>query len=156
MADSTTTTDARTRPLLPFLAPLERAFDPFAWPLVRFAAGVMLIPHGWGKLIGGGLSGTIEAFGNMGFTPAGPLATYIGVLELVGGLCIAIGFLTRFWAAQVVGFMAVAAFVVHWSNGFNWTDGGYEYPLFWGLVALAITFRGAGRMSVDAAIGREL
>lgn len=145
-----------TRPILPFLAPLERALAPYAWPVVRIAAGVMLIPHGWGKLFGGGLAGTAEAFAGMGLTPAMPLATYIGVLEVFGGLCIALGLLTRFWAAQVVGFMAVAAFYVHWPNGFNWTKGGFEYPLFWGLVALAITFRGGGLLSLDRRIGREL
>ena len=32
---------------------------------------------------------------------------------------------------------------------------GYEYPLFWGLVALSFVIRGGGRYSVDAAIGRE-
>lgn len=148
--------DREPRPILPFVAPLERALSPYAWPLVRITAGAMLIPHGWGKLFGGGLSGTAESFRNMGFTPAMPLATYIGVLEVFGGLFIALGLLTRFWSAQVVGFMAVAAFSVHWSNGFNWTNGGYEYPLFWGLVALAITFRGGGLLSLDRRIGREL
>lgn len=145
-----------TRPILPFVAPIERALEPYAWPLVRITAGAMLIPHGWGKLFGGGLSGTAEGFRNMGLEPAMALATYIGVLEVFGGLCIALGLLTRFWSAQVVGFMTVATFYVHWPNGFNWTNGGYEYPLFWGLVALAITFRGGGLLSLDRRIGREL
>ena len=55
-----------------------------------------------------------------------------------------------------VGFMAVAAFAIHGSNGFLWTNGGYEYPLMWGVVALAILFRGAGTLSVDAKLGREI
>jgi putative oxidoreductase len=91
----------------------------------------------------------------MGLEPANLLAPYIGLLELVGGTMLAIGFLTRLVAIQVVGFMAVATFYVHWSNGFFWPDGGFEYPLFWGLIALAIVIRGGGKLSVDRAIGRE-
>ncbi len=51
--------------------------------------------------------------------------------------------------------MAVAVFAVHLPNGFFWGQGGYEYPLLWGLVALAIAFRGGAEMSLDRAIGRE-
>ena len=31
---------------------------PYTWPLVRVTVGLMLVPHGWMKLIGGGLEGT--------------------------------------------------------------------------------------------------
>ncbi|MFT7577916.1 MAG: putative membrane protein YphA (DoxX/SURF4 family) [Alphaproteobacteria bacterium] len=31
--------------------------------------------------------------------------------------------------------------------------GGYEYPLLWGLVALALVIRGGGELSVDRQIG---
>lgn len=147
---------AMARLFIPALAPLWDRLAPLAWPLVRFTAGAALIPHGWGKLVAGGLPGTISAFAKMGLEPAAVLATYIGILEMVGGACIAIGLLTRFWAAQVVGFMAVAAFYVHWPNGYMWSKGGYEYPLFWGLVALAIVFRGGGPLSLDRRLPREL
>lgn len=39
---------------------------------------------------------------------------------------------------------------------FGWTRPGYEYPLMWGLVMLAIALRGGGPYSLDRAIGREL
>ena len=41
------------------------------------------------------------------------------------------------------------------SNGFFWTDKGFEYPLMWGIVALAFVILGGGRYSIDALIGRE-
>jgi putative oxidoreductase len=69
---------------------------------------------------------------------------------------LAAGLFTRFVAAQVIGFMAVAAFKVHWGAGFFWNKGGYEYPLFWGLMALAILIRGGGALSLDFRIGKEL
>jgi len=56
-------------------------------------------------------------------------------------------------AAVVVALMAYAAFFVHLGNGFFWTAGGYEYPLLWGLAALAFVVRGSGELSVDRAIG---
>lgn len=143
------------RLIIPGLDGLYRAVSELAYPLVRFTAGVMLIPHGWGKILAGGLPNTAASFAKLGLEPAYVLATYIGLLELVGGMLLAVGLLTRLVAIQVIGFMAVATFYVHWGNGFLWIKGGYEYPLFWGLVALAILFRGGGPLSVDRAIGRE-
>ena len=46
--------------------------------------------------------------------------------------------------------------VYHHLPKFGWTDRGYEYPLFWGLVMLAIALRGGGPYSLDRKIGREL
>jgi hypothetical protein len=46
-----------------------------------------------------------------------------------------------------------AAFGVHLPNGFFWTDGGYEYPLMWGLLAIAIFLRGGDRYSLDRSLG---
>ena len=83
------------------------------------------------------------------------LAVYIALLELVGGTLLAVGLLTRLVAVQVVGFMAVSAFYVHWGDGFFWNNHGFEYPLFWGVVALAIAVRGGDRLSIDRLIGKE-
>ena len=144
------------RRLSPPLARLTDALEPYAYPLIRIAAGAMLVPHGWKKLFGGGLSGTAEFMASVGLEPAMALATYIALLELVGGTLLVLGLLTRPVALLVVGFMAVAAFHVAWANGFFWGNGGFEYPLFWGLVALAIAVKGGGRLSLDRRIGREL
>jgi putative oxidoreductase len=144
----------RNRLFLPALGAIYEKLSPLSWPLVRVTAGLLLVPHGYMKLFGG-MEGLIGWFGQIGFEPAALLAWYIALLEFVGGLMLAAGLLTRIIAAQVVGFMAVAAFGIHWGNGFLWTNGGYEYPLMWGAVALAILFRGAGPLSVDARLGRE-
>lgn len=144
------------RRLIPALSTVYDALSPYSYPLIRFVAGAALIPHGWGKLVEGGISGTAGFMAKLGLQPAYALATYVGLLELVGGAMLALGLLTRLVAIQVVGFMAVAAFYVHWPNGYLWGNGGFEYPLFWGLVALAITLRGGGRLSLDRAIGIEL
>lgn len=147
---------ARPQRIIPGLGAVYDALAPCAYPLIRFVTGATLIPHGWGKIIGGGVGGTANFMGSIGIEPALFFAWYIGLLELVGGTLLAVGFLTRLWAIQVVGFMVVAAFYVHWGNGYFWTNGGFEFPLFLGLVALAIAIRGGGRLSIDRALGREL
>jgi len=79
------------------------------------------------------------------------LTPYIWPLvRMTVGLLLALGPFTRLIALLVVGFMAVSAYYVHAANGFLWIKGGFEYPLFWGLVALAIAVRGSGPMSLDA------
>lgn len=144
----------KKRLLIPALGAIYEKLEPLGWPLVRVATGVMLVPHGAMKLFGG-MEGTIGFFSQIGLEPAALLAWYVALLEFVGGILLAAGFLTRIVAAQIVGFMAVAV-LIHWGNGFAWTGGGYEYPLLWGAVALAILFRGAGPLSVDAKLGREI
>jgi len=44
---------------------------------------------------------------------------------------------------------------LHLPNGFFWNAGGYEYPLLWSLIALAIAFKGGADLSLDRALGRE-
>jgi putative oxidoreductase len=41
-------------------------------------------------------------------------------------------------------------------RGFGWAQGGFEYPLFWGLIMFAIALRGGGPYSLDRRIGKEL
>ncbi len=126
--------------------------------IVRLAAGLILMPHGFQKLFGlfggGGLEGTAQFFeANLGLTPGLLFAALAGVTEVFGGLFLALGFLTRLSALAVCVLMAYAAFAVHLGNGFFWTNGGLEYPLLWGLVALGFVIRGGGDYSVDQAIG---
>jgi putative oxidoreductase len=152
----TDTEEDQLRLIIPALGPLYEKFEPFTWPLVRVTAGLMLVPHGWGKLFTeGGVGNLAGGMAKMGLEPAYPLALYIALLELAGGLMLALGLFTRLIATLVVGFMAVAAFFVHWGNGFLWINKGYEYPLFWGLVCIALAIRGGGPMSLDAKMGRE-
>ena len=132
--------------------------DAMSWTLVRIATGLILVPHGAQKLFGwfggGGLAGTAQFFEqSLGLYPGLLFAGLAGATEFVGGLLLALGLLTRLSAAAVVAVMAYAAFVVHWGNGFFWTAGGYEFPLLWGLVALALVIRGGGPLSLDRMVG---
>ncbi len=150
----TTTTSAKTHTTVQRAqAKLER-LAPLAYPLLRIAAGLLLVPHGAQKLFGWfgghGLTGTAGYFGGtLGLEPGILFALAAGIIEFFGGLALALGLLTRPVALVVAAFLAVTV-TVHLSNGFFWTAGGFEYPLLWSLVALAIFLRGGGRWSLDA------
>jgi len=150
---------SRQTPAIPALAPITEALSPFAEPLIRIAAGLLLLPHGAQKLFGwfGGYG--IEATGQFFSAKLGlpaSLALLAGLIEFFGGLMLAAGLATRLAAALVVGLMAVAVLRVHLGAGFFWTSGGFEYPLFWGIVVFAFVIRGGGRYSLDALIGHEI
>ena len=146
--------NAAPRLLFPGLKPFYDRVEPLSWLLIRVTAGLMLIPHGWPKLMMGITATANMALVKRGITPAEPLAVILITLETLGGLCIALGLFTRFWAAAVFIEMMVIAY--HHLPKFGWTAPGYEYPLFWGLVMLAIALRGGGPYSLDRRIGKEL
>lgn len=150
---------SRQTAAIPALSPITDALSPFAEPLIRITAGLLLVPHGAQKLFGwfGGYG--IEATGHFFATKLGmpaSLALVAGLIEFFGGLMLAAGLATRVVAALVVGLMTVAVLQVHLGAGFFWTDGGFEYPFFWAVVALAFVIRGGGRYSLDRLIGYEL
>ena len=149
-----------TRLIIPALAPLYGKLSGLSYPIIRFFTGLMAVPHGAQKLFGwfggGGLQGTAEFFATgLGLEPGMFFAVLVGATEFFGGLLLALGFLTRPAAVAATILLAVAAFKVHLANGFFVMNGGYEYALLWGLITLAIAFRGGGALSVDRAIGRE-
>ncbi len=147
-------------PIIPAFTALYQYLSRFAEPMMRATVGLFLMPHGAQKLFGWfggyGLEGTAGYFaGNLGLEPGLFWAGLVGGIEFFGGLFLAVGFLTRPVAAAIAVLMAVAVFRVHLGNGFFWNDGGYEYPLMWGLLALGFVLRGGGATSIDGRIGRE-
>jgi len=144
----------KPRLLIPQLRGFYEWAEPISWLLVRLTAGLMLIPHGWPKLMMGVTATANMALVKRGIQPAEPLAVILIAIETLGGLCIALGLFTRFWAAAAVIEMCVI--VYHHLPNFGWTARGYEYPLFWGLILLAILLRGGGPYSLDRKLRREL
>ena len=143
------------KPLFSFLKPFYDRVVTLAWPLVRVGIGWDLIVHGWGKILRGPeqqaamLTRDNTAFGVK-------TALFLLFIEFVGGICIAAGLFTRFFAAAIAIEMGYLTFYQYWGNGFSWLNRGYEYVLLWGMVSLAIALRGGGPYSLDRRIGREL
>ena len=143
------------RLLLPFLKPLYDTLTPLSWPLIRCAAGLILAVHGWGK-ISRGPEVMAPIFSKLGFEPALLVVYLLILVEFFGGIAIALGLFTRFFAAAVTIEMAVIVITQYWPNGFSWLNRGYEFVLLWGLVSLAICWRGGGPYSLDRKLGWEL
>jgi putative oxidoreductase len=144
----------QTKLLIPRLKPFYDFMEPLSWLLIRLTAGLMILPHGIPKLQAGIAATASFALVKRGIAPAEPLAVVLIVLETLGGLCVALGLFTRFFAAAIAIEMSVIASL--YIPKFGWTGPGYEYPLMWGLVMLAIALRGGGPWSLDRRIGREL
>jgi putative oxidoreductase len=151
-----TTYDSGSEPrlVLPFLKPFYNLVVPLSWLVVRCSVGIILAVHGWGKI------DRVIAFGQSleprGFYPGVPLGFLILFVELVGGICIAAGLFTRFFAAAAAIELGIITFTQYIGHGFSWTSRGYEYVLMWGLVLFAVALRGGGPWSIDRKIGREL
>lgn len=136
------------------LAPVYAAAEPYMLPMLRIVTGLWLLPHGWPKVTGGA-AGTAEFLESVGYAPGIFWAWAIGLTEVIGGLLLAAGFLTRLAAFAIFIFMINAA-IFHSQNGFLWGQGGWEYPAMWAALALVFLVRGGGYLSVDRAIGREV
>jgi putative oxidoreductase len=146
---------AGTRLLIPQLGRLYDLLRPITEPLIRLIAGGALAWHGQ-QILFGGIEGTARFFENVGFEDGLVLAWVVGFLELICGLCLAVGLATRLAAGPIIVFLIVAIVTYHWELGFNWENRGIEYPLFWAIVVFHFLVHGGGRYSLDARIGREI
>jgi putative oxidoreductase len=142
-----------------FMAPVYANLDGVGETALRVATGAFLMPHGARKLFGWfgghGLEATGQFFEQtLGYGNGYLAALGAGSVEFFGGLFLALGLLTRISAGAIVVFLLVAL-TVHLPNGFFWTEGGYEYPLLWAILAAYFWVRGGGALSIDRRIGRE-
>ena len=123
--------------------------------ILRLFLGFAFMMHGSQKLLGafggGGIAGVAGMLSKLGLEPSQILAWVLSITEFVGGVCVFLGFLTRFWAAGLVIDMAVAIFKVHMANGFFASKNGFELPLAFGVMALVILLTGPSSLSVDRA-----
>ncbi len=115
-------------------------FAPQFYAIMRIAAGLLFACHGAQKLFGV-LGGKQVVLASM-FGAA-------GIIEFVGGLLIAIGFLTGTTAFIASGEMAYAYFTRHAPRGTFPIQNGGEPAALYCFVFLYIAARGAGMWGVD-------
>jgi putative oxidoreductase len=127
---------------------------------LRLVIGLGFAAHGAQKLFGAfgghGLEGTGGYFEQIGLRPGKPHALLAGSGEFFGGLLIALGLVTPFAAAALIGVMTAAVLTVHLRNGFFNSDNGYEYNLVLVTALFALSAIGAGELSFDDALGVDL
>src|SRR5258705_7977772 len=143
------------RLLIPALRLVYASLEPLSWLLIRCPCGLILAVHGWGK-ISRGAEAMAPTFAKLGYGYPVALVYLLIFVEFFGGIAIAAGLFTRFFAAAVAIEMAVITFVHYLPNGFSWLNRGYEFTLLWGLLALPAWCRGGGPYSLGRRLGVEV
>ncbi len=120
-------------------------FSGSAYALLRIVTGFMFAFHGAQKILG--------ILSSMPQPPVGSLMWVGGIIELVGGILVLIGFQTRFAAFICSGEMAVAYFQFHWkfqggAEIFPAINKG-ELAALYSFVFLVIACKGAGKWGLD-------
>jgi putative oxidoreductase len=125
---------------------------PYAAFVLRVALGVMFIAHALLKYAVFTLPGTVKFFESIGLP--GPLAYFTFWAELIGGALILAGVYSRYVAAALVPVLLGATWA-HAGNGWLFTapNGGWEYPAFLTLAAIAQALLGDGRYALGNLFG---
>jgi putative oxidoreductase len=124
-----------------------RAVEPYFWLLVRVALGATFASTGWGKLVH--LDRTIGFFRELGIPAPELQAPFIGGLELVGGICVALGLFTRFVAVPLALTMLVAIATALWPDIHTPLDLLTLDEALYLTLFCTLASRGAGPLSLD-------
>ena len=119
-------------------------YEPIAAGVLRIMTGLLFLEHGLQKFLSfppGERAGSGWAFDNMG--------AYAGIFELLCGLLVTIGLLTRPAAFLASGAMAVAYFYAHAPQNFWPVNNMGDAAILYCFVFLYFVFRGPGALSVE-------
>jgi putative oxidoreductase len=139
---------------------LERVPD-LAKLLARVTLGVLFIDHGLQKYFGQGGLAAFEGFlRSLNKVPAPTLTSQlIPALEVVGGLLLIVGLLTRVVALLLAGEMVVTGLLVKavtlHQPLVSQTGAGVEVDLVYLVLLVIVLLLGPGRASLDRVIGLE-
>ena len=109
--------------------------------ILRIICGAFMFPHVAGKFVGGALNaGTVGFFAKAGFAPAATWVYIAAGAETLVGIALVLGICTRYAALGAAAVLGIAVYALQVVKGFGWTwnTGGYEYPVFWAVVCVAV------------------
>jgi putative oxidoreductase len=127
--------------------------------LLRFTLAAIFVFHGF-HLVGDPGNEWGAAWMNHHPKPASadepasappPAAVQLAVAwgQLIGGIALGFGFLTRLAALGIIAIMAGAIALVHLPNGFDVQKGGFEYNFAIIMMCLCLVLGGPGPLAVD-------
>ncbi|TPE45824.1 DoxX family protein [Pontibacter mangrovi] len=138
--------------------------DTWSLTIVRVFLGLIIFPHGAQKLLGWfgghGPAGFMQSFEQISGLP-GWLGWIVIIIEVIGSICLILGFWVRLWALCLIGLFVGIILTVHLPNGFfmNWGGNqageGYEYHLLVIGMAWALVVGGAGNLSIDQSMAMQ-
>jgi len=141
----------RSSLIIPALGRLYASLDGVAHALLRIAAGLGLIVHGWPKIQDPmKLVGMVES---LGFVPGAFWAVALAATEFIGGILLVLGLLTR-PAALAATIVLVVTVYFHWvvqSQGW----GGSEKSILWATMTFLLFVRGGGAFSIDNRLKKQ-
>lgn len=118
---------------------------PYGLFLLRVTLGLLFLAHAGLKIFVFTPAGTAQFFASLGLP--GVLAYLTIAVEVIGGVALILGVMTRVAALVLVPVLLGAIVTVHGPAGFFFTNagGGWEYLALWivALVALALAGDGA-------------
>lgn len=122
----------------------------------RILLALIFITSGFSKI--GGFDGTVGYIASKGLPMAALAAVLAIVIELGGGLAVAVGFMTRWAALALAVFSVVAGFIFHNYWGVPAEQVMAQQINFWKNISIAGGFLvlaafGAGAISIDAKRG---
>jgi putative oxidoreductase len=126
--------------------------------VVRVLVSVIMVAHGWQKLQAGP-EGFGQALAGLGVPLPVLMAYLVTFVEVIGGVLLIVGLLSRLAALLLTIDLVVAVLLVKVNIGLlSPADGsGVGYELDLALIAglLVVVLAGPGRLSVDQALGYE-
>jgi putative oxidoreductase len=114
----------------------------------RVLLGVIMLAHGYQKLVVNGIGRTTDGFQSMSIPVAIVSASFVTVVEVVGGVLLILGLLTTVVAGCMGFVMAGAALFVHAKHGVFVSDGGWELVGSIAGALLAVAAAGPGRFTL--------
>ncbi len=120
-------------------------WSPQILSIVRIIAALYFLEHGLQKY-----------FGFPSATPPGDVLHYVqGVIEIAGGILLALGLWTRPVAFVLAGDMAVAYFTQHMPRSFFPALNGGDAAILYCFIFFYIVFAGAGAWSLDQRVRHQ-
>ena len=129
---------------MPSLAALRLNWEPRMLSILRIMLGLLYMEHGLAKILDFPHQPNHAPYALLTLNPG-----LQGLLELVGGLLLALGLFTRTVAFVLAGNMAVAYFMVHGPRGFFPLLNGGELAIVYCFIFLYFWIAGGGEWSLD-------
>jgi putative oxidoreductase len=116
--------------------------------VTRVLLGTIMLAHGYQKLVVNGIGRTTAGFESMSIPMAIVSASFVTVVEVVGGVLLILGLLTTVVAGCMGFVMAGAAVFVHAGHGVFVSEGGWELVGSIAGALLAVAAAGPGRFTL--------
>lgn len=152
---------SKSKLYMPALASVYEPLAPFAEFLLRGGLGVILLMHALQKFLswfgGSGMTVLIGLLQKFGYPAPVELGYFLAITELVCGVLLLVGFLTRPAALAFAIFMLFGMHYTSTTGGhwFVWFKGGSELSIVFFLLSAYFVIHGAGPISFDRKIGKE-